>query len=195
MTDLSDPIPIQATQPVARPLKEKNLNKVLQGRELNTAWRAERELLGVAKNERVLQLLDVAVSLHGTEADLYIDISQSVDWKPWTIGSIRSVTTGTQIFALQRDRLVTEMELMRCLGFPPWSIPEGLSRHTLRDLCGQCMALPAVGLAMLSVMTCMDIPGLFSSERKQAVKAHRRDSNHCKAAQHQLWRIIVEAAR
>ena len=144
-----------------RPLKEKNLNKFLQGKELDTSWRAQKQLLGVAQNPRVLQLLDVAVSIHGRDADLYVDISQSLDWKPWTIGSIRSVTTGTQIFSLQRDRLVTEVELMRCLGFPPWSIPASLSRHALRDLGGQCMALPAVGLALISVISAFDVPGLY----------------------------------
>ena len=108
----------------------------------------------------MLQLLDVAVSLHGPDCDLYVDVSQSLDWKPWTVGSIRSLTTGSQIFSLRLDRLLTEFEVLLCLGFKPYSIPE-LSRTTLRDLAGQCMALPAVGLAMISVLSSLQAPGLF----------------------------------
>ena len=123
------------------------------------AWRGEEELPGVPKTARVMNLLDVARACSQSE-DLFVDMSQSVGRRPWSAGTLRSVTTGSSFFSYKRRRALDIRELWRCFGFPDASVPCA-SPHTLRNLLGEAMSLPCVALAMVSVLEQVSAAGML----------------------------------
>ena len=115
-----------------------------------SAWRGDSKLPGVPNTARIMNLLDVARACSQSQ-DLYVDISQSVGRRPWSAGTLRSITTGSNFFSFKRRRTLEVQELWRCFGFADKNIPSA-SPHALRNLLGEAMSLPCIALAMVSVL-------------------------------------------
>ena len=82
---------------------------------------------------------------------LFTDLSQSLERRPWSCGTLRAITTSTDLWSHGRGRRVSPQELLGVLGFVGVS-EAGLSPGQLKDLLGECMAVPCVTLVLLSLI-------------------------------------------
>ena len=121
------------------------------GIEASSAWQKQCKLKGVPKTPRCLSLLDMAKASLPDACHIVVDLSQSVQWRPWTDNCVRSVTTGSMYYSFLRDRTLTHREMWQLFGFPQRAIPD-LSPGLSRDLLGQSMALPTVALPQAAIL-------------------------------------------
>ena len=126
---------------------------------------------GLRCTARVEGLIDVAIALskgrrsedrmpsmahdHRDQQELFIDISQDVDRRPWSSPGLRSVTTSSEFFSLRHKRLLLPIEHYQLLGFAPLRNPQDskVSATQHRDLSGEAMSPPVVALAILGVLS------------------------------------------
>ena len=95
-------------------------------------------------------------------ADLLCDCSQNVDRKPW-VCKFGTFTTSCEYYSYGLDRMIFEEEKLAMLGFNVRCLNlDSILSSQLRDLAGEAMALPCVGLAIYSVVLNVDFPGLGS---------------------------------
>ena len=131
------------------------------------AWSEHKTLRGVSKGARVIDCIDVAYSrLHKArlqaddlvaadglfENDLLVDISQDASRKPSTEGQLRALCGGSTLYSMKLDRQLLAMEHLMCLGWGRASLKlSELSENQIRDLAGESMAPPAIGLVVTSL--------------------------------------------
>ena len=84
-------------------------------------------------------------------ASWYTDISQCASRRPWTHKNIRSITTTAEVFSHQHQRCISVAELFAIFGFQA-PVLSKLSASQGHDLVGECMALPCITTAVMSVM-------------------------------------------
>lgn len=130
-------------------------------------------LTGVSRTRRVVDLLDIAsfASVKGKSTDeieairheLVCDVSQGVERSPWA-RHVGTFTTAGEFYLFGADRIMTEREKFRALGFGPVNC-DGLSRAQLKDLGGEAMALPSIGSVLAAVILAVDFPSLWSRSR------------------------------
>ena len=92
----------------------------------------------------------------GSVGDSFVDISQSGSRKPWMTDVLRSVTTSSCYWSFSRRRCLLQPEIFRIMGFMADTDYSDLSVGQLQDLVGACMALPSVGLMLLSLMASLE---------------------------------------
>ena len=114
-----------------------------------------KQMRGLSRTERVQDLIhlsfDWAQSKGEDIDDIYVDCSQDVGHKPWTKGSVRSLTTSSEIYSSRLDRAILASEHFRLLGFGPVCLMN-LSHRQVRDLSGEAMSPPCVGLCLMSIL-------------------------------------------
>ena len=125
---------------------------------------------GISASARTLDVLDLAMEVtlkrkpHLDEATaekmLFADVSQCGSRSPWTMSTLRSVTTSTDFFSFARKRAVLPAEVFRLLGFTKVNT-RGLGAGDLKDLVGEAMPLPPMSVLIVSLLT--SIPGFWSA--------------------------------
>ena len=89
------------------------------------------------------------------EQQLFIDVSQDVDRKPWSCPGLWSVTTSSEFFSIRHKRALLPIEHYLLLGFGPLRSPQEsrLTPSQHRDLSSEAMSPPVVALAILAVLS------------------------------------------
>ena len=111
--------------------------------------------------EDLIELAEEFLAVKHTEADgsqLFTDVSQSAARKPWSLNTIRSVTTSSAIYSHAAKRLVVPPELFHLLGYPRLQM-SSLSSNAQADLLGECMSVPCVTLGLYSLI--LSTPALW----------------------------------
>ena len=107
-------------------------------------------------------MIDIVESLSARPdnqgARFYIDVSQDVQRRPWTLNWLRSLTTSTELFAMAEDRLLIPEEHYRLLGYPPDINLDNLSKLAKKDLAGEAMSPASVGLILLCALNALFPP-------------------------------------
>ena len=150
----------------------KNSQTVLKMHQLEKATASDQRMLkGLSRTDRVLDLIDVGFawfsSKEGATDSIYIDVSQDVGHKPWSRGFVRSLTTSSEVYDGDSDRILLPQEHLALLGFGAVTLGE-LSHRQIRDLAGESMSPPCVGLVLLSMAEV-----LLSLDNKTADKPQR----------------------
>ena len=85
---------------------------------------------------------------------LLVDISQSVNRHPWTLGRLHTVTTSTKAYSFALERVLAPEEVLMMYGWPrPMAeAPHSIGRSRMRNLVGETMALPTIGAAIAAVL-------------------------------------------
>ena len=140
------------------------------GMQQQKPWSPRARLQGISNTARVLELLDIAFlcqkkMLLETDPDvtnekviqgLVCDTSQAISRKPWGSLCTRTLTTSSQLYSFEKDRLLLPHESFRMLGFQTQNMSSvckfGISDSDLSDLAGSAMSLPAVTCAALSLI-------------------------------------------
>ena len=95
----------------------------------------------------------------GTVQRTIVDVSQNITRHPWSAtGVIPTLTTSADFFFLGQRRFMHPKERVRLLGFPHTLATEGLTDVDLKNLTGEAMGLPAVGLCMLVLHLTLHYP-------------------------------------
>ena len=115
-------------------------------------------LLGPCKAEMldIIALMDL--QKHGKVMPNVVDMSQALDRKVWKCnGMIGTPTTSQRLFDLKRKREYTCKEIFQVMGWPASELceAEAFPGGEWRDLTGNMMVLPCVGLVMMSIMACV----------------------------------------
>ena len=138
-------------------------------------WSSRKELWGIPQTARVKDVIDVSVQIYMTHLlakrqkettkkltvkDLkdeewmacpwYIDISQNASRKPFS-NHLRSMVANSCFYSCLKDRVVLPVEHLLVLGWPSNVVTASLSANSIRELAGESMACPAVGLCMLAM--------------------------------------------
>eukprot|EP00971_Amphidinium_carterae_P335431 6471264-Amphidinium_carterae.4 len=120
-------------------------------------WSASNEMRGV-NSQRARDLIDLACQMQdkedwGSSKFLTIDYSQSAERKPWSHSSCKSLVCASSLFICSRDRIAHPVEHAAMLGFDIKTMNfEGLSWSEIRDLTGDAMAAPTVGVVALAFL-------------------------------------------
>ncbi len=123
------------------------------------------KLLGVPRNcPRVLDLIDIAYTaalrrnikrpikdrlfVDALIADLYVDLSQACQRKPWSDGGgLKTLTTSSIIYSFRLDLIIDSKALFKLHGFPDDLRLFSLSESSRRSLLGETWSLPCAGIA------------------------------------------------
>ena len=95
--------------------------------------------------------------LHGA----FVDVSQSFSRRAWALRNedLPTFTTSTTLYSFSDDRVVTGREMLQMHGHSPrLSVPDSLTEENLRELAGEGMALPSLGLVVWSLFLCKRFP-------------------------------------
>ena len=122
-------------------------------------WSEMHNLSGVV-NERCVDLINLAWASVG-RLPLYCDLSQSASRKPWC-QSVRSIVSASVIYSFEADRILILEEHYRLLGIDMELPPLTPGDH--RNLTGEAMAAPSVGLGILLAVA--QLPDVW--ERQEA---------------------------
>eukprot|EP00971_Amphidinium_carterae_P305104 6062668-Amphidinium_carterae.3 len=124
----------------------------------------------VGKKERVLDLLDIGYLIAkknmpdandaDVAKDLYCDISQSAERRPFSQGELRTLTTSSELFSYGQARLLLPCEHLLALGFGKVDL-RNISGSAQKSLAGGAFALPTMAMALSSVVT--SLPGYWEN--------------------------------
>ena len=104
--------------------------------------------------------------------DLFCDVSQAINRKPWFSKCMRTLTTSSSIYSFELERVLLPHETMRLMGFPAEKLTQGahqISDSQISEFVGQSMALPSCAASLSAVLAsifehgCME--DLFSRSR------------------------------
>ena len=95
-------------------------------------------------------------------ADLYCDASQDVSRKAWGFLSqgLGTNTTSAEIYIYSRQGFMAPVEKLFILGFRRDVRVSSLLDSHVKDLAGECMALPCVAQVLLSACLTLPFEGL-----------------------------------
>eukprot|EP00971_Amphidinium_carterae_P342084 6481258-Amphidinium_carterae.1 len=120
-------------------------------------WCDTHELHGLPSTARVVDALNLTASLFKNEnkdagqEQVLIDFTQDMSRKPFQAGAFRTITRTTEFYSFSRDRVVLPAEHLCVLGWCNVKLEE-LSPGEVKDLAGDGMALPVIGLVVLSML-------------------------------------------
>ena len=139
-------------------------------------WTDRKLLHGVPRAPYVIELMDIAWASrcrslgfdvyaltpeqeNQASTDFWLNITQSLDRKPWFAGRRRTSTTSTIVYSFQHDRLLCPVEYLMQHGLPSSDVVQlrGLEPKDVYDLSGEAFALPSISsflFAMLSSASC-----------------------------------------
>ena len=136
-------------------------------------WIREEDVQLTPMTDRVRDLINLAWEFAITkypekasselQKELWVDTSQSGHWQPWSFGTLRAITTGSDFYSFARRRWLHPLEVFAIMGFDPKTMRvAGMSPNHLRDLVGEAMALPAVGAVALCLSHAL--PSVWEAE-------------------------------
>ena len=99
----------------------------------------QRHLLDIAWASRLLSNPTMAADL--ATADYYVDVSQSVEEKPWSIGA-PTFTTSTRLFSFEYDSVIAAKFHLFALGVPEDVNLDSVSDGEQRLLAGEALPIP-----------------------------------------------------
>ena len=102
-----------------------------------------------ARISRTLRAAEVAEHLGHVVADL----SQSHSRRPYNRGPVlRTLTTSSDLWAFAQQRFLSAREHLLLQGYSPAvTIPEEVSERDLKQIAGECIALPPLAVVLWSV--------------------------------------------
>ena len=130
-------------------------------------------MLGLAASERTRDLINVVYrKFHVAKrsqgmipnpdgfytCDLVLDVRQDVRRSTKTEGHLRSMCSGSVYYSFCLDRAIQAIEHLALLGWSQASlssIAQEFSPSMIRDLAGESMACPCVGLAASALALCV----------------------------------------
>lgn len=85
---------------------------------------------------------------------LLVDVSQSVQRRPWSLSNLHTVTTSTKAYSCLLERVLAPEEVLLIYGWPRAMAEanHNLGRAAMRNLVGETMALPTIAVAMVSML-------------------------------------------
>ena len=94
--------------------------------------------------------------------DFYVDLSQSVDRKPWRHGTFPTYTTASIVYSYEHDARIEPEEVMAMYG-RPFLRGHHLARDDIQDLVGNCMAAQPVSTLLHAFLLSVGraLPGLW----------------------------------
>ena len=99
--------------------------------------------------------------VHGPDrCDWLVDVSQDASRKPWS-RVFRSLHKGSEIFCMCKDRLALPQEHLRMLGLPCCTT-DHLTGSVVRELAGEGMGAPCIGVCMISLFVSLQDSSLWS---------------------------------
>ena len=110
-------------------------------------WSTSHDLRGVGSCARAIDMIDLGWAVVGRQP-LFIDLSQAAQRHPWAT-HVRSLVSGSVVYAYELDRTLLPSEHYALLGFPKLADTCRLSATQHRDLTGEAMACPCVCMAIL----------------------------------------------
>ncbi|CAE7293874.1 unnamed protein product, partial [Symbiodinium sp. CCMP2456] len=149
-------------------LQEQEIRETLPlQRQSARPWSEGARLQGIAITDRIKALVDVAFlktedmlkqrkephARQDVARSLFADLSQNIVRMPW--GRYRTLTTSTQLYSFERDRLLVPEELLVILGFPRTyaeSARHHMKNRDITDLVGMAMAVPSVTVVCCSAL-------------------------------------------
>ena len=172
------------TQASAWQVQLKAWRKELRVPEDYHPWRAlGMKARGLPSSERVQGLLDLVVTdvilkaqkLEGKKAsvngrscawarkamsDTVVDISQNPGRRPYSCGHIATMCTSSNLFDFGRDAMICPLEMLLLQGHNPLStsLPPSMKQTSVRSLAGEGIALPCLGLNVLSLLLTKGFP-------------------------------------
>ena len=139
-------------------------------------WCEGARLQGISATPRVLELIDCAYlsqelcvrqrsqnplqcpTRKEVSKALFVDCSQAISRKPWSATTMRTLTTSSNLYSFESDRLVLSQEHLRLLGFPE-GIADGLCNTEILDLAGNAMSLASCAAAEAFVLVAAFLHG------------------------------------
>ena len=146
-------------------------------------WSRSHCMKGVGPAPRVLDVIDVIYSRYhhvaaeslkdnedGKESkvdmeagrckpcSLIVDVSQDARRGAYADAAVRSMCSGSVFYSYQHDRLLCPSEHLLLLGWNRGvveSLPDSLTPPMLRELSGESMACPSVGVALSALLATM----------------------------------------
>ena len=137
---------------------------------------AQRQYTGISQTDRVLNILDcvaieklggakmAATALNSPVAqqilmaaveDVFVDVSQNPVRRAYTgsQGLSKCLHTATSLYSFQRDGVILPYELMQFQGHGlDIEIPSSMRQKELKDLAGQGICLPCLGLVVTALL-------------------------------------------
>ena len=93
--------------------------------------------------------------------DQYVDVSQSLQRRTFTSAEDmnRTQTTSSVLYSFNTDSVLVGKEMLQLQGqSSKFQIPEHAKDHVLRELAGEGMSVPCVGLVLWSLFLSTQFP-------------------------------------
>ena len=151
-------------------------------------WSTAHILRGIPKMARVMEVVDLAWLQHleqnhnimpatllsmsqqelselakNHSAELWVDISQMSDRKPWVYGRRRCATTNTCWYSYSLDRGMLDIEYFLSQGHDSDLNLSTLKFHEVQSLTGDAFALPSCASILLALLLSVK-SGVFQNE-------------------------------
>ena len=81
--------------------------------------------------------------------DLYIDLSQSPERRPWRVGSVGTITTSSRVYSYEFDMMLRTEDLLRAYGRDVAHISKE-QQSQARVVLGNCMAVQPLAAVLHS---------------------------------------------
>jgi hypothetical protein len=107
--------------------------------------------MDVPPSKRMREALDIAWAAGPKTFPLYIDLSQCISRKKWGSEGF-CLTTTSLIYDFEMDQVWSPKAHLALQGHPVTDLSlEGFSQSDLKDLAGEGMFIPCVGMLMLAI--------------------------------------------
>ena len=126
---------------------------------------------GLPDTERVKGMLDAAAfgcceknmseeTIAQNLRGILVNFSQNPGRRPVSSssGNAQTLTTSSQLYSFERDRVLLGLEHLRMQGWPDVQVPEDMSDQQLKELAGEGMALPCIGSILFALYLCKGFP-------------------------------------
>ena len=117
------------------------------------------ELIG--KSARTRDIIDLGYTIlkslstpEPEDSVMFIDTSQCATRSPWCLRTVNVLTTSTELFSYGARRYLIPREYFRLMGFEGFN-PGSLSPSCQKDLMGEGMSIPCIGLVLYALATSM----------------------------------------
>ena len=124
-------------------------------------WSSTHSLKGIT-TERGKDVVDLCHEITKDDA-MVVDISQDASRLPWA-KRVRSIVKNSELYSFSKDRTLHGVEHLRLLGFPTQKLNIPLTASELKDVSGEAMAVPAIGLVTFCLLHSVAFPDALWDE-------------------------------